>query len=271
MNSRVRSFRAPFPLNRSSTVDNHGDHDGYLWVQDSPPIAKAHCRFSGDVCHLLHCIPALSSGWTLADNHTIDIHHRGRGIGFIEPRLECSDESLFWRVGRMCYQASGFCLSQTGIYRILFSKLDSAQSQELCYGPQLGYTIPTSLLSAVGLSTSLANVAETGVLVVLILHLVAAGLSTTVFLLSLFLHSHAVAIIALIIAIVTAIVGTVVFAADLAVVIVVRNNIDSLFSGAEFSVRFGNGVWMILTAMILTWAAVVVLSARACYCCGVRR
>jgi len=151
------------------------------------------------------------------------------------------------------------------------SELDSAQSQELCYGPQLGYTIPTSLLSAVGLSTELANVAETGVLVVLILHLIAAGLSTTVFLLSLFLHSHVVAIIALIIAIVTAIVGTVVFAVDLALVIIVRNNIDSLFSGANFSVLFGNGVWMILTAMILTWVAVVVLSARACYCCGVRR
>ncbi|KAF8549971.1 hypothetical protein OG21DRAFT_1514632 [Imleria badia] len=153
---------------------------------------------------------------------------------------------------------------------LFHSTLDSV-SQGLCYGPQLGYTIPTSLLSEVGLSSQLANVAETGLLVLLSLHLVAAGLSTIIFILSLFLHSHVVAIIALIVAIVTAIIGSVMFAADLALVIVVKNNIDSLVSGADFSVDFGNGVWMILVAMILTWVAVVVLSARACYCCGVRR
>ncbi|KAH0829097.1 hypothetical protein J3R83DRAFT_2563 [Lanmaoa asiatica] len=148
---------------------------------------------------------------------------------------------------------------------------DSEIAQGACYGPQLGYTIPTTFLNDVGLSTSLASVAETALLVILSLHLVSAGLSTVVFLLSLFLHSHAVAIIALIIAIVTAIVGSVVFAVDVALVISVQNNINSLFSGADFSVQFGNGVWMILTAMVLTWVAVVMLSARACYCCGVRR
>lgn len=113
--------------------------------------------------------------------------------------------------------------------------------------------------------------AETSLLLLLSLHLVAAGLSTVIFILSLFLHSHAVAIIALIIAIVAAIVGSVVFAADVALVIVVQNNINSAFSDASFSVHFGNAVWMILAAMIMTWVAVVVLSARACYCCGVRR
>ncbi|KAF8119409.1 hypothetical protein EV363DRAFT_1379700 [Boletus edulis] len=141
----------------------------------------------------------------------------------------------------------------------------------LCYGPQLGYTIPTTFLRDAGLSTELANVAETSLLLLLSLHLVAAGLSTVIFILSLFLHSHAVAIIALIIAIVAAIVGAVVFAADVALVIGVKDNINALFSGASFNVQFGNAIWMILAAMILTWVAVVVLSARACYCCGVRR
>ena len=140
-----------------------------------------------------------------------------------------------------------------------------------CFGPQLGYTIPTTFLSGAGLPTELANVAETGLLLILSLHLVVAALSTIIFILSLFLHSHAVAIIALITAVVAAILGTVVFAADVALVVVVKDNIDSLFSGASFNVQFGNAVWMILAAMVLTWVAVVVLSARACYCCGVRR
>ncbi|KIL00844.1 hypothetical protein PAXRUDRAFT_7876 [Paxillus rubicundulus Ve08.2h10] len=151
------------------------------------------------------------------------------------------------------------------------SVVDSTVAEGGCYGPQLGYTIPQSLLSLVGLSEELANVAETTLLTLLALHLVAAALSTIIFILSLFLHSHTVAIIALIIAIITAIIGSVVFAVDLALVIVVKANIDSLFSGADFSVQFGNAVWMILAAVILTWIAVVVLSARACYCCGVRR
>jgi len=147
----------------------------------------------------------------------------------------------------------------------------ASDSQGLCYGHQLGYTIPTSLLDAVGLSTDLANVAETGLLLLLSFHLVAAALSTVILVLSLFLHSHAVAILTLVIAIVAAIVGSVVFAADVALVVAVKDNINSLFSDASFSVTFGNGVWIILAAMILTWVAVVVLSARACYCCGVRR
>jgi len=151
------------------------------------------------------------------------------------------------------------------------SVVETVMTAGVCYGPQLGYTIPSSLLSEVGLSQELANVAETTLLTVLVLHLAAAGLSTIIFILSLFLHSHVVAIIALIIAIVTAIIGSVVFAVDLALVIVVKDNIDSLFSGADFNVQFGNAVWMILSALILTWIAVVVLSARACYCCGVRR
>ncbi|KIJ65979.1 hypothetical protein HYDPIDRAFT_166939 [Hydnomerulius pinastri MD-312] len=151
------------------------------------------------------------------------------------------------------------------------STVNTIPTQGACYGPQLGYTIPTSLLSLVGLSEELANVAETSLLLLLALHLVAAGLSTIIFVLSLFLHSHVVSIIALIVAIVTAIISSVVFAVDVALVIVVKDNIDSIFAGADFSVEFGNGVWMILAAMVLTWIAVVVLSARACYCCGVRR
>jgi len=148
---------------------------------------------------------------------------------------------------------------------------DSGVTDAVCYGPQLGYTIPTSFLDDVGLSESLADVAQTTLLSLLALHLVAAGLSTIIFILSLFLHSHTVAIIALIIAIVTAIIGSVVFAADVALVVGVKDNINSLFSGASFNVEFGNAVWMILAAVVLTWVAVVVLSARACYCCGVRR
>ncbi|KAH7883279.1 hypothetical protein F5I97DRAFT_220571 [Phlebopus sp. FC_14] len=151
------------------------------------------------------------------------------------------------------------------------SPLDTSPSQGSCFGPQLGYTVPTLLLSLIGLSTEIIDAAEKSLLLLLALHLVAAGLSTLIFILTLFLHSHAAAIIALITAVIAAIVSSVVFAADVALVVVMRDHIDSLFAGASFSVEFGNGVWMMLAAVALTWVAVVVLSARACYCCGVRR
>lgn len=253
------------------SADEHGGYAGYLWTQGAPSTAKTSRGLSDDVCRLLHRVPALHSGRTVVADHTIHIHHRAVGVEFGEPCLGCGYESLLWRLGRMRNQARRSCLAFIWLLILFRSAVDSSISQGLCYGPQLGYSIPASYLSEVGLSEELANVAETGLLALLSLHLVAAGLSTTNYFLSLFLHSHVVAIIALIIAIVTAIVGSVVFAADLALVIVVKDNVDSLFSGASFSVQFGNGVWMILVAMVLTWVAVVLLSARACYCCGVRR
>jgi hypothetical protein len=146
--------------------------------------------------------------------------------------------------------------------------LNTIKAQRACYGPQLGYTIPISLLSLVGLSSALADVAQTTLLTLLVLHLICAGLSVINFILTLFLHSHHVA---LVVSIITAVLATVVFAVDVALVVSVRDNIDSLFSGGDFVVSFGNGVWMILAAMVLTWMMVIVLSAQRYYFCGVRR
>ncbi|KAG1737905.1 uncharacterized protein EDB91DRAFT_1139739 [Suillus paluster] len=161
---------------------------------------------------------------------------------------------------------------QYGVWGVcITSMLNGVEAQKACYGPQLGYIIPTSLLSLVGLSSKLANVAETTLLTILVLHLVGAGLSAVAFMLSLFCHSHLITIITLVVAIITAILSTVVFAADVALVVGVKDNIDSLFSGTDFAVSFGNGVWMTLTAMVLAWIAVIMLSAQPCYCYGVRR
>ncbi|OJA08521.1 hypothetical protein AZE42_02463 [Rhizopogon vesiculosus] len=78
-------------------------------------------------------------------------------------------------------------------------------------------------------------------------------------------------IIALVVAVITAVLSTVVFAVDVALVVAVKNNIHSLFSGGDFVVSFGNGAWMSLVAMILTWLLVIMLSAQRYYFCGVRR
>jgi hypothetical protein len=102
--------------------------------------------------------------------------------------------------------------------------------------------------------------------VLLVLHPIAAGLSLITFVNSLFLGHHAVSIVALIWSLITALVSTIVFAVDLALVIVARNNVK-VIKVANFEVTWGNGVWMVLTATIFTWVGVILLSARACYCC----
>lgn len=118
------------------------------------------------------------------------------------------------------------------------------------------------------MSPAITTTVLKALLVVLILHPIAAGLSFLTLVASLFLASHSFSILALILSAVTAILNTLVFAIDIAIVILVRDKLPSIDNG--FAVQWGNAPWMTLAAVILTWAAMIALSARACYCCGVR-
>jgi len=139
----------------------------------------------------------------------------------------------------------------------------------VCYGPKLGYDIPSDITNLAGLSSGVVNAIEKALTVILVLHPVACGLSFIGFILALFLGPHGIAIGTLIVSIVTGILTAVVFAIDLALVLVARKEITDL-TAFHLRVDFGAGVWMVLVSLIATWTAVVFLSARACYCCGVR-
>jgi len=153
------------------------------------------------------------------------------------------------------------------------SVFDGPNDSGFCIGPQLGYTIPQDVLTQVskaGASPDTVGILLHALVVLLVLHPVAASLSFITFINSLFLGHHVVSIIALIFSILTALVSTLTAAIDLAVVIVAEDHVKNLTVG-NFNVTWGNGIWMVLVAAILTWIAAVLLSARACYCCGVRR
>ncbi|KNZ73948.1 hypothetical protein J132_09023, partial [Termitomyces sp. J132] len=110
-----------------------------------------------------------------------------------------------------------------------------------CFGPMLGYNLPQNISELAGVSPVIVAAVEESLLVILVLHLIAAGVSFFGFISSFFLGIHAVAILTLIIAIIAAIAGTVVFAIDLALVIVARDkivnsipyNIEVLFGPAS--------------------------------------
>ncbi|KAG5635566.1 hypothetical protein H0H81_010770 [Sphagnurus paluster] len=140
----------------------------------------------------------------------------------------------------------------------------------VCYGPMLGYTIPPEYASLAGVSPILLTAVEKSLLVVLILHPIAAALSFFGFILSWFLGPHGIAITTLLASIFAGIVGTIVLAIDLALVLVIRKKLVNELP-YHFEVVFGPGVWMVLAAVVMNWLAVVFLAARACYCCGVRK
>ena len=166
------------------------------------------------------------------------------------------------------------CRSLTGS-PILLTRPSSVLQQPdwfengVCYGPRLGYDIPPEITNLVGVSPSLVNAIEKVLSVVLILHPVACGLSFIGFILAIFLGPHRIAIGTLIVSIVTGLSTALVFAIDLALVLVARKEITDV-TAFHFRIDFGAGVWMMLVSLIATWTAVVLLSARACYCCGVK-
>jgi hypothetical protein len=77
-------------------------------------------------------------------------------------------------------------------------------------------------------------------------------------------------IISLVLSVATAIMSTVVFAADLALVIVAKHKLKNQHT-VNITIGFGNGVWIVLVSTLFTWVAMILLAARVCYCCGFGR
>ncbi len=134
----------------------------------------------------------------------------------------------------------------------------------------MGYKVPQSITDILGISQEIVQVIQQVLLGVLVLHPITAGFATVSFITSLFLASHIFSIFSLVLTIITAILSTILFAIDLALVIVAQSRVKTL-QGIHLEVLFGNGVWLILVSVILTWTAVITLSARACFCMGVRQ
>ena len=151
------------------------------------------------------------------------------------------------------------------------SKLKGSPSE--CVGPQLGYTIDPQTIAVITNETDLADVILKGLTILLVLHPVAAGLALLTLLpvtASCLVYHKLPWIISLVLSVPTAIVSSIVFAADLALVIVARDKIKG-YSALNISINFGNGVWMVLVSTLFTWIAMVLLSARVCRCFGFAR
>lgn len=138
----------------------------------------------------------------------------------------------------------------------------------VCYGPTVGYKIPDSILQITGYP-DLAKAVLEGLTVLFILHPIVAALSFVGAATSLFLGTHAMLIISLVFTIVNTFLSSIVLAADLAINIIARDRVPGL-TGGSFDVEWGNGMWLVLVGVVLSWLGVILLSIPVCGCCGVR-
>ncbi|KAI9511504.1 SUR7/PalI family-domain-containing protein [Russula earlei] len=142
-----------------------------------------------------------------------------------------------------------------------------------CVGPQLGYTIDPTFIAVVTNEPQLASLILKALTVLLILHPIASGLAFLTalpVLVSCCVYHFAPWLVSLVLSVPTAIMSTIVFAADLALVIVARHKLNEQRT-VNITISFGNGVWIVLVSMLFTWLAMVLLAARVCRCCGFGR
>ncbi|KAI0359653.1 hypothetical protein OH77DRAFT_1420196 [Trametes cingulata] len=138
-----------------------------------------------------------------------------------------------------------------------------------CFGPMLGYTIPQQVLDLTGFPALAQDVGK-GVTVLLVLHLVAAGLAFIGVFTSLFLESHTMCIISLVTTIFTLIVGLVVFGVDLALILIGKQRVGPL-TDFNYVANWGPALWMVLAGVILSFVGMILMSVVVCECCGVGR
>lgn len=166
--------------------------------------------------------------------------------------------------------------SRRGGWKLMKAILHSSALRDTpteCVGPQLGYSVDPLTIEVVTKETDLADVILKGLTILLVLHPVAAGLSLLTLVpvtASCFVYHKLPWIISLVLSVPNAIVSTIVFGADLALVIVARSKIKDE-AALHIAIDFGNGVWMMLVSAMFTWIAMVLLSARVCRCCGFGR
>jgi hypothetical protein len=76
-------------------------------------------------------------------------------------------------------------------------------------------------------------------------------------------------IFSLVVTVIGAILSSIVFGIDVAIVNVARLGVNQyLGSNSNIEVAYGPEIWMSLTAVLLLWIAVVSDSVVSCYCCG---
>jgi len=158
----------------------------------------------------------------------------------------------------------GFCATS------ILNEPTAFSNNGVCSAPRLGYDLDPALLAATG-HPEIAQLVEQVLVVVLVLHPVLAGLTFFAFICAIpGGRVRACEIFTLVVTVLSAVVSTIALGVVFGLIGVMKSRVGPL-TGGEFQVGFGNCPWMVLTATILLWIAVVLASLVACNCCGLGR
>ena len=136
-----------------------------------------------------------------------------------------------------------------------------------CSHPRLGYEVDEEVLALTG-QAELLSIVLKALIVILVLHPICAGLTLLALIPSLLSYVHALAILALIFTITSALLASVSTAVDIAIVAVAMDRVGDVTT-FQFAVEWGNAPWMSLVAAVLLWVVVILQSVVVCGCCGV--
>ncbi|CAE7224269.1 unnamed protein product [Rhizoctonia solani] len=154
----------------------------------------------------------------------------------------------------------GYCVSE-----ISASVFGISRSQAgYCSRARAGYDVDNQLLQVLGLD-DVNDIFSRGLTFVLVLHPIACGLAFLALLFALMLlcrPARLASVVALIFSVLAAIVATIAFAVDVALVTIARNKVRDATDG-NLKVTYGAVPWMTLGAMVALWAATVGA------CCGI--
>ena len=139
----------------------------------------------------------------------------------------------------------GFCASSVLDLPTIF------ENDGECTSPRLGYDVPEDLLELTGYAEA-AGIVLKALTVLFVLHPVCAAVAFVCMFTSLFLSSKAMTIISLLLSVVSALLGSLVFATDLAIEIVARDKIAPLILNGDVLIGWGNGPWMMVVAVFFT-------------------
>ncbi|PCH35592.1 hypothetical protein WOLCODRAFT_59049, partial [Wolfiporia cocos MD-104 SS10] len=141
------------------------------------------------------------------------------------------------------------------LFSIHFNEEDGDVESAVATELRFGVWGLCAILDIIGHQSLIDTVIE-WLTVLFVLHPVCAILAFAVMFTSLFLESHGMCILSLVISVLTIILGCLVFAADIALVVVGRIRISAL-EAFSYTVGWGPAVWIILVAVICLWAGMV--------------
>jgi len=173
--------------------------------------------------------------------------------------------------GSVKFGVWGYCSSGIDVSLVGHGSSTAAS----CSKAKLGYSFDSAVSDALHIRGQ-ENIISKALTAALVLHPIATGLTFLALLISLFIlrrgsngTSRLPSLLTLGAGLIAALITTIAFLIDVILVAIARNKVKDL--NEDVSLVWGNAVWMVLSATVALWLAMVGACAGICACAPLRR